>query len=86
MIESLKKLSKSVDKPRKVCYNNNVERRKERKEGKPTMKTLDIVTLSKGFYLTTRYGGRALNREYFKTKTALNTRVKELKKEGYAVA
>jgi hypothetical protein len=50
------------------------------------MKTLDIVTMPKGFYLTTRYGGRAQNREYFKTKTALNARVKELKKEGYAIA
>lgn len=50
------------------------------------MKTLDIVTMPKGFYLTTRYNGRAQNREYFKTKTALNTRVKELKREGYAIA
>ena len=59
---------------------------KERKEGSPTMKTLDIVTMSKGFYLTIRYCGMAKGREYFKTKTALNARVKELKKEGYAVA
>ena len=50
------------------------------------MKTLDIVTMPKGFYLTTRYGGRALNREYFKTKTALNARVKVLKAEGYTLA
>lgn len=50
------------------------------------MKTLDIVTMPKGFYLTTRYNGRAVNREYFKTKTALNAKVKELKKEGYAIA
>lgn len=50
------------------------------------MKTLDIVTMPKGFYLTIRYGGMAKGREYFKTKTALNARVKELKKEGYAVA
>lgn len=50
------------------------------------MKTMDIVTMPKGFYLTTRYGGMAQAREYFKTKTALNARVKELKKEGYAVA
>lgn len=49
------------------------------------MKTLDIVTMSKGFYLTTRYCGRAQNREYFKTKTALNARVKELKKDGYVL-
>ena len=50
------------------------------------MKTLDIVTMPKGFYLTIRYGGMAKGRESFKTKTALNARVKELKKEGYAVA
>ena len=47
---------------------------------------MDIVKMTKGFYLTTRYGGMALAREYFKTKTALNARVKELKKEGYAEA
>ena len=50
------------------------------------MKTLDIVTIYGHYYLTTRYNGRAQAREYFKTKTALNARVKELKKEGYAVA
>ena len=50
------------------------------------MKTIDIVTMPKGFYLTTRYNGRAIDREYFKTKTALNAKVKELKKEGYAIA
>ena len=50
------------------------------------MKTIDIVTMPKGFYITTRYNGACLNREYFKTKTALNQRVKELKKEGYAEA
>ena len=50
------------------------------------MKTIDIVTMPKGFYITTRYNGSCLNREYFKTKAALNQRVKELKKEGYAEA
>ena len=50
------------------------------------MKTIDIVKLTKGFYLTTRYGGQALNREYFKTKTALDARVKTLKGEGYIIA
>ena len=49
------------------------------------MKTLDIVTMNKGYYLTTRYNGRAQNREFFKTKTALNARVKALKGEGYTV-
>lgn len=50
------------------------------------MKTLDIVTLYGKYYLTTRYNGRARDREYFKTKTALNARVKELKREGYVIA
>ena len=50
------------------------------------MKTLDIVTMPKGYYLTTRYNGRAMNRDYFKTKTALNARVKELKREGFTLA
>ena len=58
----------------------------ERKEGKPIMKTIDIVTLYGKYYLTTRYNGRAQNREYFKTKTALNARVKALKAEGYALS
>lgn len=49
------------------------------------MKTLDIVTMPKGFYLTPRYNGRAMNREYFKTKTALNARVKALKGEGFVI-
>ena len=50
------------------------------------MKTIDVVTMPKGFYLTTRVNGRAQNREYFKTKTALTARVKELRKMGYAEA
>ena len=50
------------------------------------MKTIEITTMYGKFYLTTRYNGRAQNREYFKTKTALNARVKELKKEGYVLA
>ena len=50
------------------------------------MKTLNIVTMPKGYYLTARYNGNTQTHEYFKTKTALNQRVKELKKEGYAEA
>jgi hypothetical protein len=50
------------------------------------MKTLDIVIMPKGFYLTTRYNGFCQNREYFKTKTALNDRVKALKADGYTVS
>ena len=50
------------------------------------MKTIDIVIMPKGYYVTTRYNGSCLNREYFKTKTAMIARVKELKKQGYAEA
>ena len=50
------------------------------------MKTLTIVTMPKGYYLTARYNGSMQKFEFYKTKTALNTRVKELKKDGYAVA
>ena len=50
------------------------------------MKTLDIVVIYGKYYLTTRYNGRAQNREYFKTKTALNARIKALRKEGYVEA
>ena len=50
------------------------------------MKTIEIITMSKGFYLTTRYNGRTMNREYFKTKTALNARMKALKAEGFILA
>ena len=49
------------------------------------MKTIEIVIMPKGFYLTTRYNGRTQNREWFKTKTAMNDRVKALKKEGYTM-
>lgn len=50
------------------------------------MKTIDVVVMPKGFYVTRRYCGLAQGREYFKTKTALNARLKELRKEGYAEA
>ena len=50
------------------------------------MKTLNIVTMPKGYYLTARYNGSMQKFEFYKTKTALNARVKELKKEGYALA
>lgn len=50
------------------------------------MKTLNIVTMPKGFYLTARYNGMMMKNEYYKTKTALNARVKELKGEGYILA
>ena len=50
------------------------------------MKTIDVVVMPNGFYVTKRYCGMAMGREYFKTKTALNARLRELKKEGYAEA
>ena len=50
------------------------------------MKTLSIVKMPKGYYLTARYCGMMQKFEFFKTKTALNARVKELKQEGYALA
>jgi hypothetical protein len=50
------------------------------------MKTIDVVTMPKGFYLTTRYCGLAQNREYCKTNTALNARIKALKGDGYTLA
>lgn len=50
------------------------------------MKTIDLVVMPKGFYLTLRYYGTAMAREYYKTKSALNARLRELKKEGYAEA
>ena len=49
------------------------------------MKTINVVTMPKGFYLTARYNGTTQKFEYFKTKTALNARVKELKGEGYTL-
>ena len=59
----------------------------ERKKGRHLiMKTLDIVVIYGKYYLTTRYNGRAQDREYFKTKTALNARIKALRKEGYVEA
>ena len=50
------------------------------------MKTLNIVTMPKGYYLTARYNGSMQSHEYYKTKTLLNARVKELKDKGYILA
>ena len=55
--------------------------KKERKVN--PMKTLNIVTMPKGYYLTARYNGTMQKHEYYKTKAALNARIKELKGEGY---
>ena len=59
----------------------------ERKKGRnPIMKTVEMIKWGKGYYVMTRYMGRAMAREFIKTKTAANARVKELKKEGYVEA
>ena len=50
------------------------------------MKTMNIVTMPKGYYVTARYNGMTQSHEYFKTKTAMTARVKELKKMGYVEA
>lgn len=49
------------------------------------MKTAEMMKFGKGFYVTTKNYGRTMGREWFKTKTAANTRIKELKKEGYEI-
>lgn len=50
------------------------------------MKTAEMVKFGKGYYVMTRIYERAAAREWYKTKTAAAARLKELKKEGYAVA
>ena len=59
-----------------------------KKERKVTtmIKTIDIVKLGKGFYVTTRINGRAREREYCKTAREKEARVKALKAEGYTLA
>jgi len=50
------------------------------------MKTYEVLKWGKGFYIMTRANGRAEGREWLKTKTAVNERIKSLKKAGYAEA
>lgn len=50
------------------------------------MKTVEMIAFGKGYYVMTRVNGHAEGREFLKTKTAATTRVKELKKMGYANA
>lgn len=50
------------------------------------MKTMDIVKFSKGYYLTTRYGGQAQAREFFKNEDDLKARQKMLKSLGYVLS
>lgn len=47
------------------------------------MKTLEMVKLGKGWYVTARINGRALSHEYFKTAKDANARAKALKADGY---
>lgn len=47
------------------------------------MKTYDTIKWGKGYYLMTRIYGMAQGREYFKTLSAMNARIKVLKAEGY---
>ena len=73
----------------RLCYTKDEDKGRKtltNQEGKETMKTLSIVKMPKGYYLTARYCGMMQTFEYYKTKTALNARVKELKQEGYALA
>ena len=50
------------------------------------MKTYETLKWGKGYYVMTRAYGRAEGREWFKTKTAVNAKVKELKAKGYVEA
>ena len=50
------------------------------------MKTYETLKWGKGYYIMTRNHGHAEGREWVKTKTAMNERVKELKKAGYVEA
>jgi len=50
------------------------------------MKTYETLKWGKGYYVMIRAYGHAEGREWYKTKTAVNERVKELKKMGYAQA
>ena len=50
------------------------------------MKTVEMLKWGKGYYIMTRVQGHAEGREFLKTKTAANARVKELKKAGYVDA
>ena len=50
------------------------------------MKTVEKIKFGKGYYVMTRYMGQAQAREWYKTKTLADARVKALKKEGYVDA
>ena len=50
------------------------------------MKTVEMIKWGKGYYVMARVYGQAMPREWYKTKTAANDRVKALKREGYVDA
>lgn len=50
------------------------------------MKTYETLKWGKGYYVMMRSNGHAEGREWFKTKTAMNEKVKELKRKGYVEA
>lgn len=50
------------------------------------MKTAEMLKFNKVYYVMTRYNGRAMDRECYKTKTAAAARMKELKRAGYTEA
>lgn len=50
------------------------------------MLTYETVKWTKGYYITTRINGRAISREWFKTRTAVDAQVKALRAKGYKEA
>ena len=50
------------------------------------MKTYETLKWGKGYYIMTRVNGMAQGREWVKTKTEMNAKVKDLKAKGYVVA
>ena len=47
------------------------------------MKTYETLKWGKGYYVLTRVNGHAEGREWYGTKTEMNSKVRELKKAGY---
>lgn len=50
------------------------------------MKTYETLKWGKGYYIMTRMCGMAQGREWVKTKTEMNAKVKALKAQGYVEA
>lgn len=49
------------------------------------MKTVNVVKFGKGYYVSTRLGGRMVGHEFYKTKKDAAERIKALKKDGYTI-